>query len=83
MFTLLLNTDTRAFHADDGTETEAARGAEIARILRHVAYQIGMGAVEGACLDLNGKTVGRYVLESSLGGAARAHQCGAVLATKE
>jgi hypothetical protein len=82
MLMLLLNTETRAFRTDDGTETEAARGAEIARILRHVAYQIGMGAIEGRCLDLHNTTVGHYFLDPSLERPARAHACHAALAVK-
>ena len=43
-FVVFMRTTNAAFHEDDGTETDDARHAEVARILRHIADQVERGA---------------------------------------
>ena len=64
-FTVRFSTDNAAFSEDDGEDTGAAMGAEIARILRAVARAVNDGAENGdtgTVHDVNGNTVGVWSL---------------------
>jgi hypothetical protein len=64
-FEISFKTDNAAFFfTDEDPEAdpinEKARGAESARILRHVALQLLEGYVEGDCVDANGNRIGYF-----------------------
>ena len=61
-FALPIECNNAAFHEDDGTLTDEARAAEIARVLRAAAEDIENGVEEGPLADTNGNTVGRFEL---------------------
>ena len=63
-FTLTIKCENAAFHEDDNTgDSMAARGAEVARILRHVAEQVTDGITFDdyrLVFDVNGNAVGEW-----------------------
>lgn len=66
-FTIAFNTTNAAFaDDDDAAEGEADAAAalrrEIARILRDVACKVEQGRDCGACVDVNGNSVGEWSL---------------------
>lgn len=64
MFSLTIATDNDAFA--DGA------AAEVARILRDVADKLGdTGVTSGVCRDVNGNTVGTFLLDAAQKGAVR------------
>lgn len=67
MFTLTMETDNAAFCDDDeGGHNEAARGAEVARILRWIAERVERGNnLSGAFRDANGNKVGTYTFDNA------------------
>lgn len=60
MFKVVIKTGNAAFHEDDGQETDDARGAEVARILRDIAAHVENGGEVGSCMDVNGNGVGKW-----------------------
>ena len=65
MFKIEFSTDNAAFCNDENAELvndEMVRDAEVARILKHIASMIERGSHSAPVLDLNGNTVGSWVL---------------------
>lgn len=64
MFRMKLETNNAAFTSEDPTWEREARGAELARILRHVADLAEQGFTsEPQVLDSNGNNVGSWELD--------------------
>jgi len=86
MFTLKIDTDTDAFHCDDGTEDSAAR-EEIARILRKLADALladdDSFAHSETLQDRYGNDVGRATLETQRDTPSRSAPRGWVLRLAE
>ncbi len=62
-FTLTIKTDNAAFSNDDGEDSDDAKRAECARILREVADLLDNGSQESAGVyDVNGNKVGKWSL---------------------
>lgn len=57
-FTLTINADNAAFCDENGDPDQYARGAEVARILRHVAEGVDQGFLAIYLNDINGNRVG-------------------------
>ena len=63
---LYIDCDNAAFREDDGEETGAALGAEVARILRDAAKWAASGPIEESdaltLRDVNGNVVGKLTV---------------------
>jgi hypothetical protein len=59
MFTLKFETENEAF-TDQGEETDEARLAESARILREIADKMEAGTDGGTIFDVNGNKIGQW-----------------------
>jgi hypothetical protein len=64
-FTVKINCENAAFGfdptEDDDEPDEEARAAEVARILRKIAFSLEQGGEDsGTCRDTNGNSVGAY-----------------------
>lgn len=62
-FTLTLDCDSAAFHADDNINDPYVAIEEIARILREAATYVEDGSVARQLYDLNGNLCGRLDLK--------------------
>jgi hypothetical protein len=62
MFKLNFDTDNAAFSEDNGEETDAAKAAESARILREVAKKMDTGLTYSRVFDVNGNAIGDWRL---------------------
>lgn len=57
-FYLCISCDNAAFREDDGTDSEDARGAEVARILRDLANKVADGYTTVYLVDANSNHAG-------------------------
>lgn len=53
-------TGNAAFADSDGNDSDEARRAESARILRHIADKLDAGQDSGSVMDYNGNKVGTW-----------------------